>query len=89
MRLTLLFTVVIGFISTSSRSLADVAWPEWLGPNRNGWVSYFEPPKEWPKQLKQDWKVNVGDGYGSPVVNDGLIYLHHPFGGCEDKLARH
>lgn len=76
MRLILLFAVVIGFISTSSRSPADVAWPEWLGANRNGWVSYFEPPKKWPKQLKQDWKVNVGDGYGSPVVNDGLIYLH-------------
>ena len=76
MRLILLFAVVIGFISTSSRSLAEVAWPGWLGPNRNGWVSYFEPPKKWSKQLKQDWKVNVGDGYGSPVVNDGLIYLH-------------
>ena len=76
MRLILLFAVVIGFILSSSRSQADVAWPGWLGPKRNGWVSYFKPPKKWPKQLKQDWKINVGDGYGSPVVNDGLIYLH-------------
>ncbi|MCI0685492.1 MAG: PQQ-binding-like beta-propeller repeat protein [Gemmataceae bacterium] len=55
---------------------AGVRWTGWLGPNRDGWVSYFKPPAKWPKELKQVWRVEVGTGYGSPLVADGRVYQH-------------
>ncbi|MEZ6060678.1 MAG: PQQ-binding-like beta-propeller repeat protein [Planctomycetaceae bacterium] len=55
---------------------ADVVWPGWLGPERNGWVSVFEPPEEWPEMLTKVWQADVGTGYGSPLVSDGRVYQH-------------
>jgi outer membrane protein assembly factor BamB len=54
----------------------DVHWPGTLGPQRDGWVEYFQPPAEWPKKLTQVWQVEVGSGYGSPLVADGHIFQH-------------
>jgi outer membrane protein assembly factor BamB len=55
---------------------ADAYWPGWLGPNRNGWVSDFPPPTRWPEKLKRGWQVEVGTGYGSPLVANGRVYQH-------------
>src|SRR5262249_32674683 len=44
------------------------------GPNRDGTVSTFTAPKTWPKTLKEQWKVRVGEGHSSPVVVDGKVY---------------
>ena len=54
----------------------DVYWPGWLGPERDGWVSGLQPPIQWPKQLEQEWRIEVGTGYGSPLVADGRVYQH-------------
>lgn len=53
-----------------------IHWPGWLGPERNGWVSGFEPPAQWPEHLEQTWQVQVGIGYGSPVVSGGHVFQH-------------
>lgn len=55
---------------------ADGIWTGWRGPHRDGWVGHFEPPQTWPEQLKKRWQVEVGTGYGSPLVADGRVYLH-------------
>jgi len=54
----------------------DQLWPGWLGPDRNGRVKGFEPPVRWPAELKRKWSVEVGSGYGSPVVADGKAFVH-------------
>ena len=54
----------------------DVHWPGWLGPERNGWVSGFQPPSRWPERLERSWQVEVGIGYGSPLVSAGRVYQH-------------
>ncbi|TWT39880.1 Esterase EstB [Thalassoglobus neptunius] len=51
-------------------------WPGWLGPNRDGWVSGFKAPEDWPDQLSQSWSVEVGTGYGTPLVVNDRIYQH-------------
>src|SRR5712692_9670431 len=51
-------------------------WPQWRGPNRDGIAGAFSEPKAWPEKLVLKWKVNVGEGYSSPVVAGGKIYLH-------------
>ena len=55
---------------------ADAYWPGWLGPERNGWVPDFQPPARWPAKLKRGWQVEVGSGYGSPLVAAGRVYQH-------------
>ena len=55
---------------------ADLDWPGWLGPKRDGWVRGFRPPTKWPERLTKGWQVEVGIGYGSPLVSSGRVYLH-------------
>jgi outer membrane protein assembly factor BamB len=51
-------------------------WPGWLGPERDGWVKGFQPPKKWPAKLKRVWQLRVGTGYGTPVVVGDKVYQH-------------
>ena len=64
-------------------SAADADWTGWLGPERNGWVADFKPPTKWPAKLQKGWQVEVGTGYGSPLVADGRVYQHARQGGDE------
>jgi outer membrane protein assembly factor BamB len=50
-------------------------WPQWRGPNRDGIVPGVTVPAQWPKTLKEEWKVTVGEGVSSPVVGGNRIYL--------------
>jgi outer membrane protein assembly factor BamB len=50
-------------------------WPQWRGPNRDGAVSSFREPSPWPESLKQQWKVDVGLGYATPLVVGQRLYL--------------
>jgi outer membrane protein assembly factor BamB len=51
-------------------------WPQWRGPNRDGFSGAFSEPRVWPEKLNMKWKVSVGEGHSSPVVADGKIYVH-------------
>ncbi|MDG1890833.1 MAG: PQQ-like beta-propeller repeat protein [Verrucomicrobiota bacterium] len=51
-------------------------WPGLLGSDRNGWVNHFQIPKTWPDVLSLAWKVEVGDGYGTPVLHGDQVYQH-------------
>jgi outer membrane protein assembly factor BamB len=50
-------------------------WPQWRGPNRDGIVQGVTLPRHWPKALKEEWKVAVGEGISSPVVVGNNVYL--------------
>ena len=51
-------------------------WTGWLGPKRDGRVKNFVAPKTWPQKLTNVWSVDVGTGYGTPLVVDGSIFQH-------------
>lgn len=74
--LTLTCLILLLVISNQHLSTAEIQWTGWLGPERNGWVSGFQPPTEWPDQLERVWQVEVGTGYGTPLVSDGCVYQH-------------
>jgi outer membrane protein assembly factor BamB len=60
-------------------------WPQWRGPNRDGAVTgRFS---EWPKALKEQWKVTVGVGHASPVVVGNKIYVFARQGEEETLLS--
>ncbi len=73
--LLIILTAVLS-AGPESNLLAEVTWPGMLGPNRDGWVQGFEPPANWPEQLTRGWQVEVGSGYGSPLVSEGRVYQH-------------
>ena len=49
-------------------------WPQFRGPNRDGVAPSFTEPKAWPEQLKRVWKVDVGDGYATPILVGNRVY---------------
>jgi len=51
-------------------------WPQWRGPGRDGVVSASGAPVKWPESLKKGWQVEVGEGYSSPVLSGGRIFVH-------------
>jgi outer membrane protein assembly factor BamB len=61
---------------TAAPLLAD-DWPQWRGPDRTGLSKETGLLKEWPKDgPKQVWKITgLGDGYSTPSVAAGRIYL--------------
>ena len=59
-----------------SFAAGDFVWPGWRGPNRDGHVAGFRPLQVWPQTLRKVWQVEVGAGYGSPLVAVGRVYQH-------------
>lgn len=57
-------------------------WPQWLGENRDSKAA-FNPPKTWPKELTQKWKVTVGDGVATPSLVGDKLYVFAREGGGE------
>jgi outer membrane protein assembly factor BamB len=51
-------------------------WPQWRGPAREGVVPASSVPVAWPEKLSLSWRQDVGEGYSSPVVDDGRIFVH-------------
>ncbi|MEP7270295.1 MAG: PQQ-binding-like beta-propeller repeat protein, partial [Acidobacteriota bacterium] len=54
--------------------------PQWRGPNRDGSVVEFAPPKAWPEQLKNRWRLTIGEGHSSPVVVGTRVFVHSRVG---------
>lgn len=51
-------------------------WNQWRGPSRNGEVSAAAVPKAWPASFQRTWRVEVGEGYSSPVVAGKTVFVH-------------
>jgi outer membrane protein assembly factor BamB len=51
-------------------------WPQYMGPKRNGTSDQKGILRSWPEKGPEVlWTVNVGPGFGGPVVKDGKVYL--------------
>ena len=62
-------------LSVSVSASASAQWPQWRGPDRNGTVVAASTPA-WPAAWKRAWRVDVGEGYSSPVVSGGRVFVH-------------
>ena len=51
-------------------------WTQWRGPGRDGFVSAKDAPTTWPEKLNRAWRVELGEGYSSPVVSAGRAFVH-------------
>jgi outer membrane protein assembly factor BamB len=51
-------------------------WPQYLGPHRNSVSSESGILRTWPADGPEVlWTVDVGIGFGGPVIRDGQVYL--------------
>ncbi len=62
------------FLAVTIVSAQD--WPQFLGPERNSTSPEKGILRSWPESGPEVlWSVNVGIGYGGPIVKDGKVYL--------------
>ena len=66
--------LILATLFSSAALLAQ--WPQWRGPNRDGVVAAANVPASWPEKLAAKWTVKAGEGYSTPVVADGRIFVH-------------
>lgn len=81
---SLLWAVVIRAASAQS---SPQDYPQWRGQNRNGSASAFAVPKVWPDKLTRRWKVEIGEGYATPLVVGKTVYSFSRQNGDEVMTA--
>ena len=69
--------------TTTGAPAETAAWPGWRGPARDARVTDFQPPEVWPEKLESVWRVEVGEGYPTPLVAGGRVFQHARQGGEE------
>ena len=67
--------VLIAYAGATDAQSSPQDYPQWRGPNRDGSASAFTEPTRWPDTLTRRWKVDVGEGYATPLVVADTVYL--------------
>src|SRR5262245_21917518 len=73
--------------TTSVAQSSPQDYPQWRGRNRDGAASAFSEPKSWPEKLTRRWKVEVGEGYATPIVVGKTVYYFTRRDGAEVMMA--
>jgi outer membrane protein assembly factor BamB len=55
-------------------TLSAQDWPQWRGANRDGVATGFTEPQTWPDALRQQWKIEIGPGYATPLLVGNRLY---------------
>ena len=63
-------------LGASAASAETPSWTGWRGPTRDAQVKRFVPPEVWPEKLESVWKVEVGEGYSTPLVVGGKVFQY-------------
>jgi outer membrane protein assembly factor BamB len=70
----IIFTAIVSIACLSASFAQD--WPQYLGPNRNSTSSQKGILRTWPEKGPEVlWTVDLGKGFGGPVIKDGKVYL--------------
>jgi len=74
MKKSILLTVMV--ISFSLINSQAQEWPQFLGPDRNNTSPQKGILRSWPAGGPQVlWTVDLGKGFGGPVIKNGKVYL--------------
>ncbi len=66
---------------------SSLDYPQWRGTQRDGSASGFVVPAKWPAALTRRWKVEVGEGYATPLVVGDVVYVFTRLNGEEGIIA--
>src|SRR5262245_902436 len=68
------FLTVVLLVPSFPAGTSD--WPQCRGRGRVGVVAGARLPQAWPAQFPAPrWRAGVGEGYSSPVVVNGRVFL--------------
>ena len=68
--------ILVISVLLAAYSIFGADWPQYLGPNRNSTSTEKRILRSWPENGPQVlWTVDVGPGFGGPVVKDGKVYI--------------
>ena len=73
---TVVALAILAGLTAPAPVAAGQDWPQWRGPNRDGAVTSFSEPASWPEGLTEQWTVDVGLGYATPLVVGDWIYTY-------------
>ena len=79
--------IAVALILIGASCVLAQDWPQWRGANRDGKVTGFTAPKNWPMELTQMWKVTVGDGIATPALVGDKLYVFARQGDNEVALC--
>jgi outer membrane protein assembly factor BamB len=68
--------LILALAMLNATAVSAQEWTQFRGPSRDGVVPAAVIPKQWPKSTTRAWTVDVGEGYSSPVVANGRVFLH-------------
>jgi outer membrane protein assembly factor BamB len=87
MRKTLLLCLIGAATVSIHAQRPSRDYGQWRGPQRDGSASAFVEPSQWPEALTRRWKVEVGEGYGTPLVVGDRVYVFTRLDGQEGITA--
>ena len=69
-------------------AVASAQWPQWGGPDRNFMVDTEGLADSWPDEGPPKlWHRELGDGYSTIIVDDGLLYTMYRLDEDEFSIA--
>ena len=69
--------VICGFLICGFPDSARAQdWGQWRGPARDGLIPASSTPSAWPESMRRVWRLEVGEGYSSPVVSGTRVFVH-------------
>ncbi len=86
-RACLFVALVITSVAAVNAQRASRDYVQWRGQQRDGSASAFVEPKAWPAELTRRWKVEVGEGYGTPLIVGDVVYVFTRIDGQEGMTA--
>jgi outer membrane protein assembly factor BamB len=66
-----LLVVAVGAAAAQN---AQQDYPQWRGRSGDGSASAFTAPSIWPDTLTVRWRIDVGEGYATPLVVGDTVY---------------
>lgn len=76
MNIPLSLISLLTFALIGAQTATNRDWAEWRGPGRHAVLAAGQAPAKWPASFAKTWSVQVGEGYSSPVVSNGLAFIH-------------
>jgi len=86
-RLCLASALVMACAAVATAQGPGRDYPQWRGVNRDGAASAFTEPTTWPEALTRRWKVDVGEGYATPLIVSDTVYVFARRNGTEVMTA--
>ncbi|MDG2125732.1 MAG: hypothetical protein P8J87_18675, partial [Verrucomicrobiales bacterium] len=63
------------WLALGSMAAGEVEWPGWRGGDRDGLVTGVDVTA-WAERFEEVWGVDVGTGYGTPLVVGERVFVH-------------